>query len=95
MSTTEITASGSFRYLLAQQANPGLTTRRIAMIKNLVGLLAVAATLSVGAPALAKESGARHTPYVTSDWSADRTTGRRPGNFEDTAPTLFDSAARQ
>jgi hypothetical protein len=63
------------------------------MTKNLVGLLAVAVTLSVGAPALAKETGAKPTAYVTIGhaapaWGAACMADHRPGNFEDTVPSL-------
>ncbi|MBR0695652.1 hypothetical protein [Bradyrhizobium lablabi] len=65
------------------------------MTKNLVGLLAVAVILSMGAPAQAKETSVKRIPYVTPAWGADRMTVRRPGNFEDTTPMPFvDEAAR-
>jgi hypothetical protein len=66
------------------------------MIRNLVGLLAVAVTLSVGAPALAKEASAKPTQYVTIGhvvaapaWGAGCMTDHRPSNFEDTTPPPF------
>lgn len=68
------------------------------MMKKLVGLLAVAVTLSVGTPALAQrlQPQAKPARHVTIErklaapaWSAAKTAHRAPGNFEDTAPRPF------
>jgi hypothetical protein len=64
------------------------------MIKKLVGLLALAVTLSAAAPALAKETRAKPPSYATvaRDIAAPARTcviDHVPGNYEDTTPHPF------
>ncbi len=71
------------------------------MMKELVGVLAVAVTLSVGAPALARETSTKPVPHVTIEqgvaapvWTPARVTVHAPNNFEDTAPHPFAEGTR-
>jgi len=71
------------------------------MMKELVGVLAVAVTLSVGAPALARETSTKPVPHVTIEhgvaalvWTAASVTDHAPHNFEDTAPHPFAEGTR-
>jgi hypothetical protein len=71
------------------------------MMKELVGVLAVAATLSVGAPALAREPSMKPVPHATIEhgvaapvWIAASVTDHAPHNFEDTAPHPFAEGTR-
>ena len=71
------------------------------MMKELAGVLAVAVALSVGAPALAKETSAKPAPHViigrevaAPALSAASMTDRAPSNFEDTTPRPFGEGTR-
>jgi hypothetical protein len=71
------------------------------MMKELVGVLAVAVTLSAGAPALARETSTRPASHVAIEqgvaapvWTAASVTVYAPHNFEDTAPHPFAEGTR-